>query len=398
MNTNLLNIVKRIIAECGENILSDPARLKALFSDYAKNELKEDRVAFGRCIEIGSYSELKKTRTAEERRRVKAVLADQLHTKTGIDKDRCGSALDLLEAVMFGTVRQSPATPPPVMPGGVKKTKSVSKKTIIFGIAGAIGGAVGSLFFVIFLSDKMERQNAIIRIASWTAFVALGASLGLLAAQSIYLKKKLVLTSLIKTAVIGLLIGAVAGAIAQIVFGYTSKISTFVEIISRIVVWGIMGLGIGLGVSYFVPNFPKKRAMGAGFLGGLIGGAIFSASLLLPLSGFAGVLMGDISIGFFIGLTISFMEEALREAWLTVIWGKNETKTITLGAKPVVFGSSPEADIYLPKDKEPPVRATVQIESSKVVMYDKKTNQRRELQNGNQVDFEKVSFVVNIKK
>jgi Ca-activated chloride channel family protein len=74
----------------------------------------------------------------------------------------------------------------------------------------------------------------------------------------------------------------------------------------------------------------------------------------------------------------------MREAWITVIWGPKETRTIALGQKPIVFGSSREADIYL--TKEPPVRATVQIENSRVVMYDKTNNQRRELQNGNQVD------------
>jgi Ca-activated chloride channel family protein len=109
-----------------------------------------------------------------------------------------------------------------------------------------------------------------------------------------------------------------------------------------------------------------------------------------------GRVVGIMALGFFIGLTISYIEEALRSAWLTVIWGRNETKTVSLGQKPIVFGSSREADIYL--SKEPPVRATVQIENSRVVMYDKTTNQRRELQNGNQVDLGKVSFVVNTKK
>jgi hypothetical protein len=51
MNTNLLNIIKRILADHGENILAEPQRLKPLFSDYAKNEQKEKRTTFGRCIE-----------------------------------------------------------------------------------------------------------------------------------------------------------------------------------------------------------------------------------------------------------------------------------------------------------------------------------------------------------
>ena len=85
MNTNLLNILNRIVAEQGEGILADAKRLFPYFSDYAKNEQKEERTAFGRCIEMGAYQELKKTRTPDERLRVKVALATQMNAKTGID-------------------------------------------------------------------------------------------------------------------------------------------------------------------------------------------------------------------------------------------------------------------------------------------------------------------------
>jgi len=402
VNTNLLNIVNRIAADHGESILGDSARLKPLFADYAKNEAKEDRVAFGRCIEMGAYQELKKTRNADERRRVKAALADQVHTKTGIDKPHCLDALDLLEAVMFKQERQT--SPSPAQSGNkvsaqAGKAKSISIKTIIFGIAGALGGAAGELVSEIFKVNEGSStfMGNVFNVAVWAAFIGLGISVGLLAAQSIYLKKKPVLASLIKTAIIGILLGAVAGGIAQVAFAFTYNISVMVEIISRTICWGIMGWGVGWGVSTFVPNFPKKRAMAAGFLGGLIGGAIFRATFAMPfITGVMGRVAGIIALGFFIGLTISYIEEALREAWLTVIWGKNETKNITLGQRPIAFGSSREADIFL--SNEAPVKATVQIENAKVVMYDKTNNQRRELQNGSQVNLGKVSFVVNTKK
>ena len=38
MNTNMLAIVKQIIAEQGEGILDSPQRLKAFFADYARDE------------------------------------------------------------------------------------------------------------------------------------------------------------------------------------------------------------------------------------------------------------------------------------------------------------------------------------------------------------------------
>jgi hypothetical protein len=111
MNANLLNIVNRIVAEQGEGILTDAKRLFPYFSDYAKNEHKEERAAFGRCIEYGAYQVLKNTRTADERRRVKAALADQINSKTGVDRPRCADALDLLEAVIFKGEQQIYTSP-----------------------------------------------------------------------------------------------------------------------------------------------------------------------------------------------------------------------------------------------------------------------------------------------
>jgi len=101
MNANLLAVVNRIVAEQGETILADAKRLFPFFADYAKNEHKEERVAFGRCIEYGAYNELKNTRTPDERQRLKATLANQINAKIGVDRPRCADALDLLEAVIF---------------------------------------------------------------------------------------------------------------------------------------------------------------------------------------------------------------------------------------------------------------------------------------------------------
>jgi len=382
MNNNLLKILKQITAAQGESILSDPQRLKAIFSDLAKNEPKEDRTAFGRCIEMGFYNELKKTGTEDERRRLKTSLVNQMQAKTGIDKPHCNAALDLLEAAVYSPSQNTPSS----LTGNAK---SISAKTIIFGIAGALGGGLGGFVSGFVLGNEMygEPLKLIMLIAAWAAFIGLGISIGLLLAQSIYLKKKPVFETLIKSAIIGILLGAIAGGFAQFIYNYTQFISDIVSTVSRVICWGIMGWGVGWGVSTFVPNFPKSRAMGAGFLGGLIGGV---------MNHFIGSNLGVMALGFFIGLTISFIEEALRTAWLTVIWGKNETKTVTLGQKPILFGSSSEADIYISKDL--PVRASVQIENAKVVMYDKASSQRRELQNGDRVDLGKISFVVNTKK
>jgi hypothetical protein len=84
MNTTLLTVVKQIIAEQGEAILTEPKRLKGWVSDYAKGEPKAERLALGRCIEYGAYAELKGV-PAADRAAVKARLARKLHNEEGLD-------------------------------------------------------------------------------------------------------------------------------------------------------------------------------------------------------------------------------------------------------------------------------------------------------------------------
>ncbi|GMO66145.1 MAG: hypothetical protein Ta2A_14190 [Treponemataceae bacterium] len=100
MNTNFLNIIKRIVTEQGENILADPQRLKGFVKNYAANVPKEERTAFGRCIEAGCYRELKKAATPEARRRFKTALVRQLQKITGLSGALCSGAVDVLDAVV----------------------------------------------------------------------------------------------------------------------------------------------------------------------------------------------------------------------------------------------------------------------------------------------------------
>ena len=133
----------------------------------------------------------------------------------------------------------------------------------------------------------------------------------------------------------------------------------------------------------------------AGFLGGIFGGAAFRFSFgFIPemFSRFIGVAI----IGLFIGLMISIFEELLREAWLTIEYGNNERTYISLGEKPIVIGSSPKADIYLPKEKNyPPVTAIIKVEKSKVIIENKIDNKRTELRNGSKIGLGYIEIIVN---
>jgi hypothetical protein len=406
LNTNLLNIIKRIVAEQGESILNDPARLKPLVKNYAQNVPQDERRAFGRCIEAGFYRQIKVAKTAEERRLIKADLARRLQGATGISAVQCSDALDLLDAVvpMSGVQSTSPAS----MGTFAGKTGilagKITRKTLIFGATGGVGAFVGELVSEVFGVNDVFRATTfwdlVSNVGVWAAFIGLGITIALNLAQGIYQKRTPPFAVLLKTALIGVVIGVAGGATAQILFALTSHISTFVEIVSRVICWGILGWGLGFGASFYVPNYPAQRAMLAGLLGGVIGGAVFRATFILPepLARIIGVTI----LGLFIGFAIAFIEEALREAWLTIVWGPKETTTISLGTKPVVFGSTPEADVYLPPGrgdvKPPPIRAVVRIENGQVVLEDRAAGQRSALQNGSEITLDRLRVVVNTKQ
>ena len=432
MNHSLLAVVKRIISERGEGVLADPQQLKPLFSQYAKNEPQPDRMAFGRCIEVGGYNALKRAPNPAARHETKKAVALHMAQKFGMDKALCAAALDTLEAALFAPTPVSDARPaqptqptqptqpkpvaqpslpvatqpnPPVMPiatgqptaGTPIQSPKVSARSLSFAVSGLVGAVVAHLIFKIAPAAGHGFLKNAINVALWTAMLGVGISISLLIAQSIYLKKSPAIRSIILTAVLGIGLGAVAGFFANSGYYLTRDIS-ILGVITRPFGWGIAGLGIGYGVSMFVPNFPKARASFAGFLGGTIGGIVFTPTTLLPDALLAiGAVVGVAILGSFIGFTISFIEEALRHAWITVIYGPKETRSMALGDKPVVFGSSSEANVFLPKATFPAVKAIVQIENGQVVMNDRQTGQRQVLQNGQRVDFGTIAFVVGTK-
>jgi uncharacterized membrane protein len=108
MNMNFFKVIKRIINELGESILADPQRLKGWISDYAKDEPKAERLAFGRCIEYGAYGELKNAPPGS-RAAVKSRLAQKLYREQGLDMSLCTGMLDLLEATVWGSPLSSAA-------------------------------------------------------------------------------------------------------------------------------------------------------------------------------------------------------------------------------------------------------------------------------------------------
>jgi hypothetical protein len=159
MNASLLNIVKSIVDEQGEGILSDHRRISAFFSDLAKDEPKPQKNAFVKCLEHG-FAQLLKNASEQDRPLCKQKLAQRLHDEEGLDSALCADTLELLATVLFGEQRQVKKTnkeigsavtnTPPIKStrGAVKKNELLSLK--IFSIIG--------LFypFLLFLSVLFE--------------------------------------------------------------------------------------------------------------------------------------------------------------------------------------------------------------------------------------------------
>jgi hypothetical protein len=101
INRGFLKILKRIIAEQGESVLGDVPRLKGFIKLYAVKVPREEKTAFGRCIEAGVYGELKRARTQDERNRYMEQLVIRLG-KNVEEKKRYVDVLNMIEAALFG--------------------------------------------------------------------------------------------------------------------------------------------------------------------------------------------------------------------------------------------------------------------------------------------------------
>jgi hypothetical protein len=154
MNTNFVHIIKNIVAAHGETILAAPQKLKGVIHTDARNIAPAERLAFGRCIEQGYYRVLKQTTSAEERARIKPQIARQMSSISKLELPLCAEAVDVLEAVLYGTQTASvPAQTPVVQPVPKLSTKPpirLTRKTII---AISAAAAAAALVVIIAIGD-----------------------------------------------------------------------------------------------------------------------------------------------------------------------------------------------------------------------------------------------------
>jgi Ca-activated chloride channel family protein len=189
-----------------------------------------------------------------------------------------------------------------------------------------------------------------LRTGGWTAILSVGASLALIVGQNLYQRRRRLL-SLGETS-----IGTVGGIVAGLVAGSSGLLVSRFLIQSiptlapggPLLGWTILGTMLGGGMARFVPNLKIGRAVLGGFLGGAMGGMGFVLQAGAS-NEIAGRLAGSAILGFCIGMMIALLELLTRQAKLIVHWSPTEQREFLLGSRPIILGSSSEANIYLPK-------------------------------------------------
>jgi FtsH-binding integral membrane protein len=104
----LLDIVKQIVAKNGKQILLDPQKVSAFFSDMAKDVPELPKKTFIECLKDGVVSALENAaQNKEELADCKKILAERLYTKERRDIKLYKDAIDILCEVLFGCTPDS---------------------------------------------------------------------------------------------------------------------------------------------------------------------------------------------------------------------------------------------------------------------------------------------------
>lgn len=232
------------------------------------------------------------------------------------------------------------------------------------------------------------------RLSIWTALIAAGLSLALVIGQNLYFGRALWRSSEGLAAIVGgLVVGAISGAVVQSVFGATVWLPSFLVVAGRLVGWTALGAMIGVAITRFVPNLRTDRGLLGGVAGGAIGGVLF---LILAIVGDAGGrISGAMAVGLAIGAMIAIAEVAGRQAWLDVMYGPREKRTITLGSQKLAIGSDKEHCQILIHGA-PTVALRYLINDGRVLVEDVPVGRTFEVYDGDTRQVGKVCLIVRL--
>jgi len=185
-------------------------------------------------------------------------------------------------------------------------------------------------------------------------------------------------TRMVERAGLGTLLAAVLAAVAWIpaylLFSLTQKAvegqlehgvhglsgpALLLFMAGRSVAWAMIGCAAGAGMNLIRSTKGQLlNSLVGGALGGALGGVFFDPieRFFMAESAFTEAdfsrMVGNLAVGFCIGLFVALVDQLAREAWVRVRTGPLAGKAFVLYRSPTVIGSAPDADIYLFKDAE----------------------------------------------
>jgi hypothetical protein len=222
----------------------------------------------------------------------------------------------------------------------VSDTADEGTKTIKIVVTGPT--ATGSADVDLTVKPPKFSLTNVILTGIWTALLAVGLCLALLAGQNRYLDRPLFAAGRISmaTVIVGaVLAGFASGSVGQAL--YSVMLAIGAGGVGFVIGWMLLGGLLGWGVSFFVSNLDKKKASIAGLTGGLLGAVSYLIGS--QIGDLIGRFAGAAALGFCIGLVVAIVEAAFRSAWLEVRFGERETITVNLGAQPVNVGGDSRA-------------------------------------------------------
>lgn len=225
----------------------------------------------------------------------------------------------------------------------------MGNKLALFALAGFLGGALGCLPNELWYDDKTSigLTSAVVWLAIYGLLPGAGITLMMaLTPQHLYLRKPIEQNRLRRVALLGATAGAIAFAQAQ--FFYSFELwghQAFKHTIARTAVWSMREPS---WVSPSLESCPVCHATATvgGFLGGMVGCALF---LVLGELHFALWLMRALGTGVLgcgIGIALSLVERVTRRASVEVLWTPGQTSTITLGSDPITVGGGQD-DLFI---------------------------------------------------
>jgi pSer/pThr/pTyr-binding forkhead associated (FHA) protein len=228
-------------------------------------------------------------------------------------------------------------------------------------VLGALGGFLGWLIVEPseFLTSDTET------VVNMTAVCILGAIIGCCIGLALGVSEGVAAgtkSKFLRATGLGALLG-IAGGMVGLYMGQTlygtlggryggpaNVFEFFRQILARSLGWGLIGAGVGLSVGVPTQSAQKTRnGLIGGTIGGLLGGFAFQTLSMsrLPFTGENLRMIGFTTIGAAIGFFVSAVDEALKQAWVRVLVGRNEGKEHILDKPVSLIGRDELAEVPL---------------------------------------------------